>query len=129
MGLKGPGGRRRTERVKDMARKTVKEIERVLEDLPAPIDKPPERMTLLELSTETNRVGLAACLDMCRRYTPDMDIKERRLIAEIAGMTLRANVRLAEGEFRARSDDVLGRLIEMIEAERERSTPAAPPKI
>jgi hypothetical protein len=70
-------------------------------------------MTLGELAIATNRASLLACLDICGRYQPDMDIKERRLIVEIAGMTTRANLRIAEGEFRGRRDD---RLLEVLKA-------------
>ncbi|MDE2103646.1 MAG: hypothetical protein KGL39_40785 [Patescibacteria group bacterium] len=111
-----------------MAEVAKEVIETFLADLPAPGEAAPGAMTLGQLSTEVNRHGLLACLDMVQRYDPDGDIKDRRLIVEITGMVTRANVRLAEGEFRARRDDVIGRLIAELAAERQEAKPAAEAK-
>jgi len=45
------------------------------------------------------------------------DLKERRLVGETAGWMARLGVRVAEGEFQARRDDQLERLLEQLAAE------------
>lgn len=100
-----------------MAEKTGDQIELVLEALPPALHKAPEQMTLGELMQETNRQGLMACLSICRAFDPASDIKERRLIVDITGQVMRANLRIAEEQFKAARDDKIGHLLEQLKKE------------
>ena len=99
-----------------MAAENVGLIETALAILPE-VDKPVAEMTLGELLVTANRASLVASLDMCRRYDPEMDIKERRLIVELNGQLTRANLQVADGQFKAQKLDVLERLALAIEAD------------
>jgi hypothetical protein len=84
--------------------------------LPTSLEKPDAEMGFGELLHEGTRAALIAGRDICRGYDPDADLKERRLVSETAGWIARLGVRVAEGEFRARRDDTVGRLLEQLRA-------------
>lgn len=118
-GIKAPWGQPpKAGRVKKMADDTAREIETVLTGLPAAVDKPPDQMTLPELLQETSRHGLMACLDICRRYEPEMDLKERRLVVDVTGQALRTMIRVMEEGFKARRDDKIDKLLAELEGTR-----------
>lgn len=101
-----------------MAEETARQLVLTIEQLPL-VNKPVEEMTLSDLMIETNRHGLVACLDMCKRYDPESDIKERRLIADITGQTMRANLKIAEEQFKAARQDQLGELLAALKEARK----------
>jgi hypothetical protein len=50
-----------------------------------------------------------------------MDLKQQRLVGDMSAVALRLFVRAAGDEMRSRSDDVLGRLLAAIQADKEKS--------
>ncbi len=106
------------------------------EIVPADVNKPDEEKTANELMNEGLHAGLILGRDVVRKCQDELrkldaagimlgntDMKILRLGTETAAWLVRASVRVAEGEFRSRSNDVLGKLLEQIAA-----TKAATPK-
>lgn len=98
-----------------------------LEGLPAPIDKPDDQKTPGELLNEGLHAGLILGRDACRYAIRHMetiekagvliygeDLKVLRWGTDTAGWLTRAGIRIAEGEFRAKRDDVLAQLLAQI---------------
>jgi len=104
--------------------------DQALETLPAPNPlKPDEEKTVGELMHEGLWEGLILGRDACRYARAHMrqvidaglmiageDLKVLRWGTDTAGWLTRAGVRIAEGEFRARHDDTLAKLLEQIAA-------------
>ena len=101
-----------------MAEQAVRIADVALEQLPVVAEKPDAEKTPGELLNEGTRAALIVGRDICRSYDLNADVKERRLVSDTAGWLARLGVRVAEGEFKARRDDALGRLLEQIAAER-----------
>lgn len=120
-GIKAPWGSPPDEhKTKRRAKQMADEIEKLLPLLPVPTDesgraKLPAEMSLPELMTETSRTGLIACLDICRRYEPEADIKERRLIVEITQGTLGKMIRVMNQEFQQKKSDRIDKLLAELE--------------
>lgn len=131
-GIPWYGGKRKTPQPKEamaiMADAIVK-ADAVLETLPALVDKPDDQKTSGELLNEGMRVGLTLARDACVYASKHLatiqaaglmvageDLKVLRWGTDTAGWLTRASVRVVEGEFRARRDDVLGRLLEQVAA-------------
>ena len=110
----------------------IVKAEAALETLPAIVDKPDDQKSAGELLNEGLHYGLILGRDACKYAIKHMmvldeaglmargeDLKILNWGTGTAGWLVRAGVRVVEGEFRARRDDVLGRLLEQVAAKNE----------
>ena len=100
-----------------MAEQAVAVLAPLIDELPA-VDKPVEQMSPAELLGMTSREGLLRLYELLRRPLDAEDLKAQRLVGDMALGVNRLLMRAAEGEFRARRDDALARVLEQIAAER-----------
>lgn len=110
----------------------IVKAEAALETLPAIVeDKPDIEKTAGELLNEGLHYGLILGRNACKYAISHMekleaagvmvygeDLKVLRWGTDTAGWLTRAGVRVVEGEFRARRDDVLGKVLAEIDAAR-----------
>jgi hypothetical protein len=107
----------------------VERTDLVISTLPPLVesDRPDAEKSAGELLNEGLHVGLILGRDVCRAAAKHLekieaagimlygeDLKVLRLGTDTAGWLVRAGVRVVEGEFRGRRDDVLGKLLAQI---------------
>ena len=125
MGLKHPGGRPRklktvltmTEQAKAVLVVAAKDL---TEALPSDVlQRPIEELSPAQALGRAALSGSHQLIRIIEQPLDMNDLKQQRLIGDMAGTALRLFVRAAEGEFQARRDDVLGQLLAAIKAEKE----------
>lgn len=137
LGLKAPGGRpRKLGKVATMVERAKTALIEQSAELRAamPSDvmlRAVETLTPAEALGRSALSGLYQLIRIVEQPIDLADLKQQRLIADIALGTTKLFARAAEGEFRARRDDAVMQLIEKLAAEREgrgRTDGAAPLK-
>ena len=119
MGLPWYGGRpRKLGKVLTMAERAVAVLGPVIEATAVEVvDKPVEAMNPAELLGATSLQGLRRLHEIVSEPLDPDDLKQRRLVGDMAVAVNKLFMRAAEGEFRARRDDALGRLLALIAAD------------
>lgn len=129
MGLRQPGGKPRKDRgkVEKMIAKAKRQLEIALEmQAPAPLTPEtaasvpalPAQGSAADLLSHAAHQGLQRLYEIVSTPVDWDDLKQVRLIGDMALGVSRLALRAAEGEFRARRDDALTRLLEEIQRER-----------
>ena len=135
MGLRQPGGKPRRNRgkVEKMIAKAKRQLETALElqapappapETAAPFDRRsgvpalPAQGSAADLLSHAAHQGLQRLYEIVSTPVDWDDLKQVRLIGDMALGVSRLALRAAEGEFRARRDDALTRLLEEIQRER-----------
>lgn len=110
----------------------IEKADVALATLPAiDLNKPDDQKSVSDLLNEGLHEGLLLGRNICRKVNTHLaqldeaglmlspeDVKVLNLGSQTAGWTVRAGVRIADNEFRARRDDVLVNLLEQINAAR-----------
>ncbi len=132
MGLKASGGRPPGRRkVIGMVERAKAELVRAAGELEAAlpaevITRPIESLSAPEALGRASLSGLHQLARLIEEPLDPDDVKQRRLIGDMALGVNRLFMRAAEGEFRARHDDVLGKLLKSIRAEKAAEAEARP---
>jgi hypothetical protein len=119
-GLRPPGGpRRKIGTVRTMVERAVAVIEGALVEVADAPPKPLEEMSAPELLRETARQGLLRLREIVSQPLDLQDLKQQRLVGDMAVATCRLFMRAAEGELQARRrDGDLSALMTRINADR-----------